>query len=32
MAMLVSAAACVVAALAAFSIAPTSDTDPVFGL
>jgi MFS family permease len=32
MAMLVSAAACVVAALAAFSIAPTSDPDPVFGL
>jgi MFS family permease len=32
MAMVVSAAACVVAALAAFSIAPTSDPDPVFGL
>ena len=32
MAMVVSAAACVVAALAAFSIAPTSDPNPVFGL
>jgi Major Facilitator Superfamily len=32
MAMVVSAAACVVAALAAFSIAPTSDPDPDFGL
>jgi MFS family permease len=32
MVMVVSAAACVVAALAAFSIAPTSDPDPVFGL
>jgi MFS family permease len=32
MAMVASAAACVVAALAAFSIAPMSDPDPVFGL
>jgi hypothetical protein len=32
MAMMISAGACVGAALAAFSIAPTPDPDPVFGL